>query len=96
MIDDLPAYVRKHESSIINLDNSAGRGTHWICFKKVGNHISYFDSYGNLRPPPELIKYWGKGVEIHYNRSRYQKKTFDCGHQCLRFLVGKPENGWTT
>jgi hypothetical protein len=87
MLDGLPARVRKNESSIINLDDTAGPGTHWVCFKKFGDRVVYFDSYGNLRPPPELVKYWGR-VEINYNRVRYQRRTFDCGHRCIEFLVG--------
>ncbi len=46
MKDQLPNKIRKNESMIINLDNSTGRGTHWVCFSKKDNVINYFDSFG--------------------------------------------------
>ena len=32
MKDELPNRKFKNESMIINLDNSSGNGTHWVCF----------------------------------------------------------------
>ena len=76
-----------NETAIVNLDNKTGSGTHWVCCKKQGNKVSYFNSFGNLRPPKELIKYFGKKTKISYNYRRYQKfNSFNCGHLCLQFL----------
>lgn len=58
------------ESAIIDLVNVDGPGTHWVAFRKIGNHVTYFDSFGNLRPPMELILYLN-GREINYNIKRY-------------------------
>lgn len=81
---------RVKESSIINLDDWRGPGTHWVCFRKEGNHVSYFDSFGNLQAPPEVVQYLGSGSIIFYNHERYQNyKDFNCGHLCLRFLKGQ-------
>jgi len=97
MRDSLPRTPRKHESGILNLDTSLGPGTHWVCYCKDDNVVYYFDSFGNLRPPPELVDYLGPGVCIKYNYNREQGfNSVVCGHLCLKFLTtclpsrGKP------
>jgi hypothetical protein len=73
----------------VNLDDSDGRGTHWVCFKKTENHVEYFDSYANMRPPLELQDYL-KGCYLSWNRTEYQNINVDsrvCGHLCLAFLL---------
>lgn len=87
MRDDLPRRVRKNESGIVNLDTTRGSGTHWVCYRKRNNIVEYYDSYGNLRPPPELVHYWNSGgaVTVRYNYKRKQRK-YNCGHLCLSFL----------
>ena len=77
---------RKNESAIVNLDDKDGPGTHWVAYKKNGNSAIYFDSFGNLRPPEDLVKYLGI-EKIRYNHERFQEfDTFICGHLCLKFL----------
>jgi hypothetical protein len=76
----------ENESAIINLDDKNGSGTHWTCYKKIGDRVWYFDSMGNIRPPKELFDYL-KVDEILYNQQRYQNfNSFICGHLCLKFL----------
>ena len=80
----------KNESAIINLDDSDGPGTHWVTYRKIGNNILYFDSFGNLRPPLELVDNLGVGSFIKYNHDRYQDYgSVECGHLCLKFLCGQ-------
>ena len=89
MRNALPAGgVRRHESGIVNLDNVEGPGTHWVAYAKRGRRAVYFDSFGNLRPPKELVQYLDKdAVKIEYNRTSYQKyNQSNCGQLCLRFL----------
>lgn len=89
MRDSLPSLVNYNECAIINLDNEKGPGTHWTAYKKYGNEAVYFDSYGNLRPPQELIDYLKKNgsCKIFYNHEQTQKyNTINCGHLCLKFL----------
>ena len=80
--------VRRNESGIVNLDDATGPGTHWVAYAKRNNRVVYFDSFGNLRPPKELMRYFENGATtIEYNRTSYQ--TYDqsfCGQMCLRFL----------
>lgn len=81
----------KREASIVNLDNSTGSGTHWVCFRKENSKVEYFDSYGDLRPPAEIQRYLS-GTYISYNRTGYQKlhdSSEICGHLCLSFLLNK-------
>ena len=86
MRDALPDGPKTNESAIVNLDSTSGDGTHWVCYRKVNNKVYYFDSFGNLKPPRELIRYFGE-CELYYNYKR--KQSFDsviCGHLCLEFL----------
>lgn len=76
-----------NESAIINLDSSSNCGSHWTAFVKKNNIVLYFDSYGNLPPPFELVKYFGRGIQIRYNHNSFQSyDSYTCGHWCLKFL----------
>lgn len=87
MRDCLPSKPFKFECAVINLDDFEGTGTHWVCYYKKNKRVYYFDSFGNLRPPLELINYLGSGVKIVYNYKRYQSyDTIVCGHLCIQFL----------
>lgn len=90
MKNKLPNKILKYECGIVNLDDSSGNGTHWTAYVKKDKDIIYFDSYGNLRPPLELISYFnkdGKHNVIKYNYERNQKyNSYNCGHLCLNFL----------
>lgn len=77
------------EAVIINLDDKNGRGTHWTCYRKNGKSVRYFNSFGNLKPPAELIQYMNNN-EIKYNYKIYQEfNTVNCGHLCLKFLCNQ-------
>lgn len=92
MRDDLPASgPRYNESAIINLDSIDGPGTHWVAYKKRGGLVTYFDSFGNLPPPTELVRYFTNSAnKIFYNYQRLQRfNTVWCGHLCLQFLSSK-------
>lgn len=74
------------ECAIVNLDEDMGSGTHWVAYKKTNNRVHYFDSFGDLQPPAELLQYFGVS-SVNYNYKRYQTyDTFECGHLCLKFL----------
>jgi len=88
MRNTLPISGARRNESGIALDDARGPGTHWVTYAKRDNHAIYFDSFGNLRPPKELVRYFRNGVtKIEYNRTPYQ--TYDqsvCGQVCLQFL----------
>jgi hypothetical protein len=93
MHDALPVKIRRaQECGIINLDESSGLGTHWVAYRKLNKFkVIYFDPVGNLRPPPRIVKYFNSSgkVDISYNYTIYQFKSYNCGHLCLRFLLEK-------
>lgn len=87
MRNSLPSTGPKfNEAAILNLDDTTGPGTHWTAYRKNGTNVTYFDSYGSLKPPKELINYL-RVDNIKYNPKNYQNfDTFICGHLCLKFL----------
>lgn len=97
LTDQLPSKNSKLSKQIIscgvlNLDriksckNRKICGTHWTAFYKIPGHVEYFDSFGNLRPPNELVKFFST-KNIKYNYKRYQKfNTKNCGHLCISFI----------
>lgn len=76
------------ECWILNHGSSQSNGTHWTALAKNNNVAFYFDSYGKLPPPLEVIDYLnGHDVQLYYNVKRYQNYgTTICGHLCLKFL----------
>lgn len=89
MRDTLPQSPKQHESGILNLDQNSGSGTHWVAYKKTDDKVIYFDSFGNLNPPKEFIKYM-KRIKIYFNSDQYQSfGSSNCGHLALSFLYNK-------
>lgn len=88
MRDNLPrGKPWKNESMVVNHDSIKNNGTHWTCFVKKGQNVYYFDSFGKLPPPLEILRYFGSDCNIQYNSFQYQQfNTFICGHLCLMFI----------
>lgn len=98
MRDNLPNKIRKlKECGIVNLDCEQGPGTHWVSYiKRNKEYILYFDSFGNLKPPKDIIDYFNSSdfttttttTTIDYNYNNFQKSNdyYNCGHLCLEFL----------
>lgn len=88
MRDSLPKKPKKFECFILNHDSIKNSGTHWSALAKIGKVAYYFDSFGKLPPPHELVTYLDSDkTEIRYNYARYQKfNTVICGQLCLMFL----------
>lgn len=85
MRDELPPKPRINECGILNLNLSTEDGSHWVAWSKRGKDSLYFDGFGNLQPPNELISYLGNNIK--YNFESYQNyNTIICGHLCLIFL----------
>jgi len=75
-----------NECGVINLDKKSVPGTHWTCYFKRGKIVNYYDSFDNLPPPREFIKFFEK-FEIYYNWNQEQDfNTVICGQLCLCFL----------
>lgn len=87
MRDNLPKRSRKYECGVINLDSEVGPGTHWVSYYRSDKNCYYFDSFGDLQPPNEFVKYIGDDCNIHFNYKRFQNfNTVICGQLCLKFL----------
>jgi len=56
--------AHRNESDIVNLDDATGPGTHWVAYAKRNNRVVYFNSFGNLRPPKELVQYFGNDDRV--------------------------------
>ena len=82
--------ARRNESDIVNLDDVITDSTRPVTSSRTqrNNRVMYFDSFGNLRPPKKLVRYFENDVTtIKYKRMSFQ--TYDqnfCGQMCLRFL----------
>lgn len=88
MRNSLPKQIHSKECGIINLDSKENQGTHWTCYVKQGDTVLYFDSFGDMRPPLEVVNYFQTTpCTIYFNHERYQNfNTVNCGHLCLTFL----------
>ena len=90
MIDLLPSKSRKKECGIVNLESSAEKGSHWVCWYKNGKERIYFDSYGEP-PPPELEVYLKTKKELENSKLCIKQSSVtvqkddssECGSLCL-------------
>ncbi|CAH1107456.1 unnamed protein product [Psylliodes chrysocephalus] len=71
MKNELPLEPNKNECGILNLNNSNQNGSHWVAWFKKDDFKFYFDSFGDVYPPIELVNYFGKD-NLYYNDDRYQ------------------------
>ena len=85
--DGLPHAIRK-ECGIINLDDIQGPGTHWVCYRNIGNVIEYFDPFALIMPNEALKYFHTSGKRIVYSMDEIQNRsTVLCGYWCLYYLI---------
>ena len=71
---------------IINLDDYADVGTHWIALFCNRSEIVYFDSFG-VEYVPEEIKEFVENKNIKANIFRVQENnSLMCGYFCIGFI----------
>ena len=90
--DNLPKKI-KDGTYVINLDEYADTGTHWIALFCKKNEIIYFDSFGVEHIPEEIKKFIGN-KNINANIFRVEaNNSLMCGYFCIGFtdfmLAGK-------
>ena len=83
----------KDGAYVINLDEYANIGTHWISLYSSNSKIIYFDSFGVEHIPKEIKKFRGnKNVTINIFRTQAYN-LITCGYFCIGFidfmLIGK-------
>jgi hypothetical protein len=88
----LPSEPLPRETGVLNLDNK--HGTHWTLYicNKAHNFALFIDPFGNLPPPPEILKYFKQYSHVYYNFDKYQfnfgeQPSFVCGQWVLLLLV---------
>ena len=83
--DNLPKTV-KNGAYVINLDEYADVGTHWIALYVKDHEITYFDSFGVEHVPKEIKKFIGhKNIKTNIFRIQADNSII-CGYFCTGFI----------
>ena len=89
--DNVPI-LKNNESTIINLQDSDKKGSHWVSYKKIVNKIFYFDSYG-VAYIPDIIKNQYLNHKLICNIYRVQSlNSNQCARFCILFVRGNIKN----
>ena len=96
--NNLPKKI-KDGAYVINLDEYADVGTHWIALFCNGNEIVYFDSFCVEYVPEEIKEFVGnKNTKANIFRVQANDSVM-CGYFCIRFidfmLAGKKLTDYT-
>ena len=76
----------KNGAYIINLDEYANVGTHWITLYVKDNEVIYLDSFGVEHIPGEIKRFVGnKIIEKNVFRIQANDSTM-CGYFCIGFI----------
>ena len=71
---------------VINLDEYADVGTHWIALYVKDNEITYFDSFGLEHVPKKIKKFIGhKNIKTNIFRIQADDSIM-CGYGCIGFI----------
>ena len=71
---------------VINFDEYADIGTHWITLFCRKNEIIYFDSFGAEHVPEEIKKFTGnKNIKADIFRVQ-SNDSIMCGYFCIGFI----------
>ena len=71
---------------VINLDEYADVGTHWIALFCNRNQIVYFDSFGVKHVPKEIKEFIGnKNIKANIFRVQANNSGM-CGYFCIGFI----------
>ena len=90
----------KDGAYVINLDEYADVGTHWIALFCNGNEIVYFDSFGVEHVPEEIKEFIGnKNIKANIFRVQANNSVM-CGYFCIGLidfmLAGKKLTDYTS
>ena len=97
--NNLPKKI-KDGAYVINLDEYADVGTHWIALFCNRNEIVYFDSFGVEHVPEEIKEFVGnKNIKANIFRVQANDSVM-CGYFCIGFidfmLAGKKLTDYTS
>ena len=83
--NNLPRKI-KDGAYVINLDECADVGTHWIASFCNRNEIVYFDSFGVEHVPEEIKEFVGnKNIKANIFRVQANDSVM-CGYFCIGFI----------
>ena len=83
--NNLPKKI-KDGAYVINLDEYADVGTHWIALFCNRNEIVYFDSFGVEHVPEEIKEFIGnKNIIVNIFRVQATNSRM-CGYYCIGFI----------
>ena len=90
----------KNGAYVINLDEYAGVGTHWIALYVKNNEVIYFDSFGVEHVPKEIKRF----IELKNTKTNIFRiqahNSIMCGYFCIGFIdflfAGKSLIGFTS
>ena len=95
--NNLPKKI-KDGAYIINLDEYADVGTHWIALFCKKNEIVYFNSFGVEYIPEEIKEFVGNNIKANIFRA-HENNSIMCGYFCIGFinfmLAGKKLTNYT-
>ena len=96
---NLPKKI-KDGAYVINLDEYADAGTHWIALYFNRSEIVYFDSFGVEHVPEEIKEFVGnKNIKANIFRVQANDSVM-CGYFCIGFidfmLAGKKWTDYTS
>jgi hypothetical protein len=87
MRDELPLKIWKNESGIINLDNSNGPGTHWVCYQNSRLYLQIFYNIGyvikNLEIQSTILI-----VLVIYHHQERSKNIFTLQSMYFTIMIG--------
>ena len=76
----------KNGAYVINLDEHADIGTHWIALRVKNNEVIYFDSFVVEHVPKEIKKFIGcKNTKTNIFRIQANNLIM-CGYFCIGFI----------
>ena len=76
----------KNGAYVINLDEYADVGTHWIALYAKTNEVIYFDSFGVEHVPKEIKRFIG---HKHIKTNIFKIQAYNsimCGYFCIGFI----------
>ena len=83
--DSLPKII-KNGAYVINLDEYADVGTHWIALYVKNNEVIYFDSFGVEHVPKEIKRFIGhKSTKTNISIIQADDSTM-CRYFCIGFI----------
>ena len=76
----------KNGAYVINLDEHANVGTHWIALYVKNSEAAYFDSFGVEHVPKEIKRFIGrKNTKTNIFRIQADNSIM-CGYICIGFI----------